>query len=307
MDRRRPIWHDAGMRRRTPVIPSTASSGDGTTSRQSPPEAALRPSRAPWQSPVPGLLRGALVLIALGIAALAVDVPVAAWCKEGHWPAGTPSVLAKIAGEIHRLVTLSEVFAHTVSVGVILALVLALDPALAWPSWRFPAIGRPSRQPTSAQADFARILGAAFTGGILADLIKLLVDRVRPRAADFATHTNVWDSFNDAVIDTITGSSSNVNSFPSGHSAIAAGLAAGLAWKYPRGRNFFALFALMAASQRIVSSAHFPSDACFGLALGLFGAGIVLHSPPGSGSPTALPAAKPRPVGADGSRSPDAV
>lgn len=236
---------------------------------------------------VAALLRMAAVLVSVGIAALAIDVPVAAWFKDGAWPAAMPEVLVKIAGEIRRLVTLSEVIGHTVSVVVLLGLVAALDGTLAWPVWRAPAFGRPSRQPTPQQATFARFLGATFTGGILTDIIKLLVDRVRPRAADFATHGSVWDSFNDAVIATITGSRSNINSFPSGHSAIAAGFAAALAWKYPRGRIFFAIFALMAASQRIVSSAHFPSDACFGAALGLIGASLFLRRQPCQ--PAALP------------------
>lgn len=236
---------------------------------------------------VAALLRGAAVLAALGLAALAVDVPVAAWCKDGVWPAAMPGVLVKIAGEIHRLVTLSEVIGHTVSVIVLLGLVAALDGTLAWPLWRAPAFGRPSRQPTPKQATFARFLGATFTGGILTDIIKLLVDRVRPRAVDFVAHGSVWDSFNEAVIATITGSRSNINSFPSGHSAIAAGFAAALAWKYPRGRVYFAIFAAMAASQRIVSSAHFPSDACFGAALGLIGASFFLRWKPCP--PTAFP------------------
>jgi len=250
-----------------------------------PPRAAATPSTstvaaADRPASVATLLRCAAVLVPLGIASLAVDVPVAAWFKDGAWPAAMPEVLVKIAGEIRRLVTLSEVIGHTVSVVVLLGLVAALDGTLAWPLWRAPAFGRPSRQPTPQQATFARFLGATFTGGILTDIIKLLVDRVRPRAADFVTHGSVWDSFKEEVIATITGSRSNINSFPSGHSAIAAGFAAALAWKYPRGRIYFAVFAVMAASQRIVSSAHFPSDACFGAALGLIGASLFLHRQP---------------------------
>lgn len=226
------------------------------------------------------LLWNAAILAALGVAAVAIDVPVAAWFKDGAWPEAMPDVLVKIAGEIFRLVTLSEVIGHTVSVAVLLGFVATLDGTLAWPMWRAPAFGRPSRQPTPQQATFSRFLGATFTGGILTDIIKLLVDRVRPRAADFVTHSSVWDSFNEAVIATVTGSRSNINSFPSGHSAIAAGFAAALAWKYPRGRIYFAVFAVMAASQRIVSSAHFPSDACFGAALGLVGASLFLRRHP---------------------------
>ena len=266
------------------IIPSPERSNPGATHLASMAPLSSQPG---WRSPVHGLLRGAMVLITLGIAAFAVDVPVAAWCRDGQWPAGMPKLLEKTADEIHRLVTMSEVVAHTVSVAVILALVLTLDRSLAWPSWRWPAIGLPARQPTAQQATFARLLGATFAGGILTDIIKLLVDRVRPRAVDFTTHASVWDSFNDAVIATVTGSHSNINSFPSGHSAIAAGLAAALAWKYRRGRMFFALFAAMAASQRIVSSAHFPSDACFGAAIGLMGASLFLHAAPTIALPSA--------------------
>lgn len=274
MDRPRSIWHDAGMTR-SPPTPRPAAASLAIA-----PAGASTDLATDQPASVAPLLRGAAVLVSLGIAALAVDVPVAAWFKDGAWPAAMPEVLVKIAGEIHRLVTLSEVIGHTVSVVVLLGLVAALDGTLAWPMWRAPAFGSPSRQPTPQQATFARFLGATFTGGILTDIIKLLVDRVRPRAVDFVSHSSVWDSFNESVVATITGSRSNIHSFPSGHSAIAAGFAAALAWKYPRGRIYFAIFAVMAASQRIVSSAHFPSDACFGAALGLVGASLFLRRQP---------------------------
>lgn len=263
-----------GMTRSNPKSRTAGGPRAAATSSESIVAAADRPAS------VAPLLRMAAVLVFLGITVLAVDVPVAAWFKDGAWPAATPKVLVKIAGEIHRLVTLSEVIGHTVSVIVLLGLVAALDGTLAWPMWRSPAFGSPSRQPTPQQATFARFLGATFTGGILTDIIKLLVDRVRPRAVDFVSHSSVWDSFNESVVAAITGSRSNINSFPSGHSAIAAGFAAALAWRYPRGRIYFAIFAAMAASQRIVSSAHFPSDACFGAALGLVGASLFLRRQP---------------------------
>ena len=224
------------------------------------------------------LLRRALLLVLLGVAAFTIDMPVAAWFKGGSWPAATPRVVLTAAGVIGRLVTLSEVFAHTLCVAVLLALTLRLDRRLACPSFRWQHLGGPSRQPTVPQEIFARMLSATITGGLLTDLIKLIVDRVRPRAADFALHASVWDTFRASVIETVTGSHSNVNSFPSGHSAMAAGLAATLAWRYPRGRWFFATFAAMAAAQRILSSAHFPSDTCFGAALGLAGASLFLRA-----------------------------
>jgi undecaprenyl-diphosphatase len=65
-------------------------------------------------------------------------------------------------------------------------------------------------------------------------------------------------------------------SFPSGHAAVAAGLATALAWKYPHGAATFALLAAAAAAQRVVSSAHYPSDIAFGAAIGVAVAAVCL-------------------------------
>lgn len=232
------------------------------------------------------LLPLAGLLTLLGLAAFAIDMPVADWFKDGVWPGWMPKLLVKVADEVGRLVTMSEVAAHTVSVGVILALVLALDRGLAWP--RNLRMSRRQGHhltplPTD-QALFGRMLGATVTGGIATDVVKLFVERIRPRATDFTLHASVWDTFRESIVDTVTGSRSNIHSFPSGHSAMAAGLAAALSWRYPRARWFFATFALMAAGQRVMSSAHFPSDICFGLAFGLIGAAWWLKQAPPAGA-----------------------
>ena len=73
-----------------------------------------------------------------------------------------------------------------------------------------------------------------------------------------------------------TASHSDYNSFPSGHAAVATGLAAALAWRYPRGSLLFGVFATSAALQRVATSAHYPSDICLGAALALVGAAIFL-------------------------------
>ncbi|RLS34573.1 MAG: phosphatase PAP2 family protein [Planctomycetota bacterium] len=257
---------------------SPVAASPGTCSH--PPPTSLSP--AVWRSPAPRLVSMAMVLVALGTTALAIDIPVADWFKDGPWPPSIPRALVAVADEFHRVIGFSEVFAHTLGAAIILLTVLVLDRSVAWPNCRWPAIRWPSRQPTGQQQTFARMIGAAATGGLLTDIIKLLVDRVRPRAFDFAAYASVWDTFNEAVIATINGSRSDINSFPSGHSAVAAGLGAALAWKYPQGTWLFAIFALLAASQRIVYSAHFPSDACFGLAVGLLGAALFLRAPPGA-------------------------
>ena len=80
---------------------------------------------------------------------------------------------------------------------------------------------------------------------------------------------------------TFIASHSDINSFPSGHAATAAGLAAALSWKYPHGTWLFFLLAASAAAQRVASSAHYPSDVFMGAALGLASAAVILgqHRP----------------------------
>ncbi|NBV44480.1 MAG: phosphatase PAP2 family protein [Planctomycetia bacterium] len=56
----------------------------------------------------------------------------------------------------------------------------------------------------------------------------------------------------------------------------AAGLAAALSHRYPRGAVLFVAFATLAALQRVSSSAHYPSDICFGAAVGCVGAALPL-------------------------------
>jgi membrane-associated phospholipid phosphatase len=77
-------------------------------------------------------------------------------------------------------------------------------------------------------------------------------------------------------------------SFPSGHAAVAAGLATALAWKYPHGLPVFACLAAAAAAQRLFSSAHYPSDVLFGAACGVAAAAVCLGvSRPSGGSAAA--------------------
>lgn len=205
------------------------------------------------------LLALAVTLVVIGGLALAIDLPVATWCAS----AGLPK-------EVVRLLNFSEVFAHGTGAAALLCVVLALDPGLRlpWPgrtTWRDPAVGV-----------FLRIIAATFTGGLLADIVKASVERVRPRATDFAQVATVWGTFSDAVLLPHSGSHSDVTSFPSGHAAVAAGFAAALAWRYPRNAALFAVIAAMAAAQRVASSAHYPSDVAYGAALGLAGAALWL-------------------------------
>jgi membrane-associated phospholipid phosphatase len=222
------------------------------------------PSLAPLSEPSPHrgrlqsrLIGAALALACLGGLALSIDLDVARWCKAGHIPK-----------EIMRFLNFSEVVAHGIGVATLLLTAAVLDPSLGGrrPRWGHLPVSK----------DFVRMTVTAFAGGVLANVIKeTLFDRVRPRAADLTAAASAFATFGDSLAATIT-SHSDANSFPSGHAATAAGFAAALSWKYPRGRWLFVALAMAAAAQRVASSAHYPSDVLFGAAVGLVCAAIVL-------------------------------
>lgn len=212
------------------------------------------------------MLAVAAVLAVAGLAALAIDVPVATWFKNHRLP-----------GEIGRLVNLLEISGHSLGAAIILIAAVVLDRSLAVP--------RPGRFGVAERA-FARMVAATYLGGLVVDVIKLAVERVRPRAADLAALTSPFATFGDASLAAAATRASDLMSFPSGHSAVAAGLAAALTWRYPRGVPLFMLLAAATALQRVVSSAHYPSDTAFGAAVGIVAAVACLG--PGSPSPASL-------------------
>ena len=225
-----------------------------------------RANSPPTGHPRRRLLAAAIALACLGLLALSVDLDVARWCKAGQIPK-----------EIMRFLNFSEVFAHGIGVATLLLTAAVLDPTLA---------GRratPSFSILPVSRDFVRMATTAFAGGIMANLIKeTLVDRIRPRAADLATAASSLATFGDSIAANII-SHSDANSFPSGHAAVAAGFAAALSWKYPRGAWLFVALATAAAAQRVASSAHYPSDVLLGAAVGLVGAALLLgNSKPAS-------------------------
>lgn len=194
----------------------------------------------------------AAVLGVLGCVLFLIDVPVATWFRAHRLP-----------GDLSRLIDLSEAFAHGLAVAVLLGVTVSLDPVL-----------RRARSWPEARHDLVRLVAAAYAGGLAVDLVKALVTRVRPRAVDLAAVATAFDTFGstaamNALAGGPLGKSADLMSFPSGHAAVAAGLATALAWKYPHGALTFAALAAAAALQRVVSSAHYPSDVAFGAAIGV--------------------------------------
>lgn len=116
----------------------------------------------------------------------------------------------------------------------------------------------------STRRRISRIAVAAITAGLLADVGKLLVTRLRPDIFEFSL----------PIQDSITGflmwgaGGSRYQSFPSAHTAFAVAFAVLLGDQFPRARLWFLFLATMVAAQRILSTAHYPSDTFAGAAVG---------------------------------------
>ncbi len=202
-----------------------------------------------------------LGLLAAGVVLFAVDVPVARWFRDHRLP-----------GDLGRLVDLGEVFGHSLSVALILVVMVTLDRSL-----------RTGRRVATICLDIGRLVLATYAGGLFVDALKVVFTRVRPRATDFAGVDSFTETFGRAAwhlasvdMPQAMKKTSDLMSFPSGHSAVAAGLATMLAWKYPHGWPIFVILAALAGLQRIVSSAHYPSDVAFGAACGVAMATVCL-------------------------------
>src|SRR5262249_30981644 len=110
------------------------------------------------------------------------------------------------------------------------------------------------------------LLTSSLGAGILVDIAKLCVARSRPHSIDLATAT-FTSTFNGLF--PVFSAGSTGQSFPSGHTATAAGMAVALGMMYPRGRWMFASMAVGVAASRVVVHAHFPTDVAAGLILGV--------------------------------------
>lgn len=97
----------------------------------------------------------------------------------------------------------------------------------------------------------------AFAGGV-ANLVKLLAGRARPRALD----DGVWGFH---FFET----GYRFASFPSGHAAIAGAVAASICLSFPRAWPAATVLWLALAGGRVLTGSHFVSDVLAGGALGL--------------------------------------
>ncbi len=87
---------------------------------------------------------------------------------------------------------------------------------------------------------------AVALSGLANDLVKLIAGRPRPSVGDVPSAPFTF--------------SYDFQSFPSGHSAVAFGLALALSLLWPRGRWLFLAGAVAVAVSRVVLGAHYPAD-----------------------------------------------
>lgn len=181
--------------------------------------------RAAWVVPL-ALAVGAVLVLPL-------DLSITRFATGGH-----------VGKSVEKAIRLSEAFSHGFGAAVILLAVFVLDRA--------------------HRSALPRLVAGTLVGGFLANSVKGLVSRTRPR--NFEAGGSILDSFSGFF--SFGRLSSHQEGFPSAHAATGFALAAMLAWRYPQGRVFFFSLAAVAGAQRIFSEAHFASDVLFGAALG---------------------------------------
>lgn len=175
------------------------------------------------------------LLVLLGAAAMSIDIPLAEWIRAKGLP-----------GSLNKICQLAEVFGHGVGASVILLAAWILAP--------------------QERTRLPRAIAATYLAGLGANVVKLFLARARPHSIDRLLDVRAIDTFHGWFPFLSNGS--GWQSFPSSHTAVAAGLAVGLSWVFPRGKWLFAALAVLAGAQRIASGNHFLSDALWGAALG---------------------------------------
>ncbi len=100
--------------------------------------------------------------------------------------------------------------------------------------------------------------------GILAQVLKHLIGRARPRVTD--TLLFIGPTFRGGY-----------DSFPSGHTTVAFCFAYALSQHFPRYRVFFYIFAAVAGFERVENTAHFFSDVIAGAFVGIISGQLVFR------------------------------
>ncbi len=175
-----------------------------------------------------------LLLAAAAVAATTIDVPVAMTFRCWNGPTTVHTTVHAYLGYLDMF----EPFGHgLLGVSIVLVTLHQLDPSRRWA--------------------MPRVLVCALAPGGVVDLLKMIVHRIRPNDLPVDFHGTVWATFGQWL--PLFSGNSGSQSFPSGHTATAVGLAAALIWLYPNGRVLFTVLAALVGCQRIVAGRITPA------------------------------------------------
>lgn len=179
-----------------------------------------------------------LALLLAGLLCLPVDVFVSRHLMDGFLP-----------GELRNMFKRAEAFGHAYGLLAIVVTIFFLDR-----QWK-------RRAP--------RLILHGLAAGLLADVVKLMVWRTRPRFFDPLEASSFTGTiFTAKGTDWLQLLDSTQHSFPSAHTAVAVASALTLGRFYPAARGWFLCLAVLCAMNRVDGGAHFASDVCWGAALG---------------------------------------
>ena len=185
-----------------------------------------------------------LSLVCLSIAVIPFDTIITANRRSGF-----------LAGDVRRIIQLSEMFGHGFGLAVVGYLIWSLAP--------------------EKRRLFPRLLACTLLPGLAVNLIKSIIARRRPGFYYPEFTDNIGETWRGVVPDGFPNHEYMTQSFPSAHAATAFGLAIALSWLFPRAKGAFFVFAFLAAIQRVVYGAHWASDVLVGSAIGIFVASLV--------------------------------
>ena len=176
---------------------------------------------------------------------------------------GNPNNLEYLPGDLTRIVTLTEIFAHGFGIALVGASI-----------WVFSSANRKL---------IPRVAMCAIWPALGANLLKLLFARFRPlKYFDELSQAHFPSGIGETFLGFMPSERFNTayaaQSFPSAHAATVWGLAIGMSWAFPKGRWLFYGIAILASIQRVTSFAHWPSDVFWGIAIAFLMAGALTHN-----------------------------
>jgi len=167
-----------------------------------------------------------LVLCIAMFAALPIDIALSKWFLQERAP-----------HFVHKLTSVTEPFGNGIGVMIICCTIFLLDK--------------------TRRRDLIFVAASSLGAGLVANLVKMSIVRVRPYAYSF-----------DGTVRETFGPWLESTAFPSGHTTTAVGLAMALGLLYPRARGLFIALAVSVGVYRVCVGAHFLSDVFAGAALG---------------------------------------